>query len=456
MEIFSGRFYIGVVEDNNDPKRMGRCRIRVPYTYDVVPLEQLPWSSPYIEPNGKSFQIPAIGKLVNIAFYNGNIYTPYYVYTDRYNINLQDKLESITEDEYKNFVALLFDHRTRVYAEKEGFTIDYLVNKVTINKSSINLELKNNDSKVNLGSASADQAAVLGDHFIMDWFLEFMKILVKPTTLLGNYGAPIQKPELDAHIQKFIANPKQFISSNVFIVDNNKVDKLERDSITSEVEHDDTMFMTPGEAIDGGGANVEKTEIISTEAQNNMTTNQTDTKTELKESVPSVSVSDELSKTKLTDLGINTTGIPATMDVSELTMKDMINLSETDLATFDLDTITDKNLNLKILIALGFSALAIAGLTILIINKIKVINAEVKKKNKEANSKITVDETSYNDIDKYTKKRRDTRRRVSNSGYSVDQRDRSDILNSDKAVSTKKRTILYKNNPNYGKYYNGL
>ena len=245
MEDFSGKIYVGVVEDNVDPKRLGRCKVRIPYTYDVMPLEKLPWASPVIDPCGKNFDVPAIGKIVGVEFDNGNLYMPYYKHCDRYNINLQDKLESISDDEYANLVALVFDHRTRIYAEKEGLTLDFLINKIKIDKNSINLELKNNDQRLNLGSDNANQPAVLGDHFIMDWFLEFMKILAKPTSLIGNYSSPIIKTELDLHIQKFLMNPKKYVSSNVYIVDNNKVKKLERDSITSEVEHDDTSFITP-------------------------------------------------------------------------------------------------------------------------------------------------------------------------------------------------------------------
>jgi hypothetical protein len=245
MEDFSKKEYVGIVEDNNDPKRLGRCKIRIPYTFDVMPLEHLPWSSPYLEPNGKSFSVPPIGKVVSVLFMDGNIYMPYYKSAQKYNLNLQDKLESISDEEYTNFISIVFDHRYRIYCEQEGITLDYLVNKIKIDKSSINLELKNNDGRVNIGTASADQAAVLGDHFIMEWFTEFVKILLKPTGLVGNYGTPILKTELDLHIQKFLNNPKKFISSNVFIADNNKVDKLERDTITTEVEHDDTQFVTP-------------------------------------------------------------------------------------------------------------------------------------------------------------------------------------------------------------------
>lgn len=247
MEDFFGKYYIGIIEDNNDPKRQGRCKIRIPYTYDVIPLEMLPWSSPFIDPNGKAFQVPAIGKVVNISFYNGNLYMPYYSYTDKYNINLQDKLESLTDEEYQSFISLVFDHRTRIYSDKEALTLDYLVNKIKIDKSSINFDLKNNDCRINLGAEDANQAAILGNHFIMEWFSDFLQILIKPTSLVGNSGSPVIKTELDIHIQKFLSNPRKFLSSNVFIADNNKIDKLERDSITSEVEHDDTSFITPAD-----------------------------------------------------------------------------------------------------------------------------------------------------------------------------------------------------------------
>ncbi len=458
MAWYSDRIYIGVIEDNNDPRRIGRCRIRVPFTYNVLPNEQLPWASPLIDPNGKSFQVPAIGKLVNVMYLNGDIYLPYFYYADKYNINLQDKLESITEEEYKNFVALLFDHRTRVYAEQEGFTIDYLINKVKIDKSSINLELKNNDGRVNIGTAKADQPAVLGDHFIMDWFLELVKILIKPTSLTGNMGAPVLKPELDVHLQKFLTNPKKFISSNVFIVDNNKVDKLERDSITSEVEHDDTIFVNPYDGPNNSeGVNIEQTTKISKESQDKILEDQKNTRYELEEASSAVSLSNELDNAKLNDLSLSTIDIPKGVDLSQLSMKDMIDTSSVDLSTDDLSKIKPNQINIKLLTALGFSALAIIGLTKIIIDKVKEVNKKTKekKKSEKLSKKDSSVESNFNKVDKYDKPKKN-RRKINNSNYSVDKRERKDILDSSLAKSTKKRTIIYKDNPNYGKYYNSF
>ena len=242
---FIGKIYVGTVEDINDPKKLGRIKVRVQTIFESIPLEHIPWAHAYAVSNGKSFEIPPLGKIVNISFENGNMYSPYYISTEKFNINLQDKLESLNDNDYSNFIALLFDHKTRIYSDNNNLTLDYLLNKITINKESINLELKDNIQKITLGSESADQRVILGEHFLMDWFMEFVKLLLNPVNMTGNMGAPILKPQIDAHLTKFLKNVGNMLSSNVYISDNNKIDKVERDSSTSGVEHDDTNFIYP-------------------------------------------------------------------------------------------------------------------------------------------------------------------------------------------------------------------
>lgn len=238
------RIFFAIVEDNYDPRRSGRIKARVSNYFDEIPVEHIPWASPYIEPNGKDFKIPPVGKIVNIIFENGNLYTPYYVYTDKYNINLQDKLESLSKEEYKSFVTLLFDHKTQIYSDNDGLTLDYLLNKITIKKDSINLEIKDNTQKINLGSDNATERVILGDKFLVDWFTEFVKLLLTPTTLMGNLGAPILKPQLDVHLSQYLSRVGDFLSSNVYVVDNNKVKLQSRKTATSEVGHDDLDIVT--------------------------------------------------------------------------------------------------------------------------------------------------------------------------------------------------------------------
>lgn len=242
---YKGKVYVGIVEDINDPRKQGRIRVRVQSVFERIPLEHIPWSHPYINPTGKSFELPPIGKIVNVVFENGNMYTPYYFSTEKYNINLQDKLESLSDNEYKEFIALLFDHKTQIYSDEEKLTLDYMLNKITIDKESINLEAKDNAQKITLGSKNADQRVILGEHFLLDWFFEFVKLLLNPVNLTGNLGAPVLKPQIDIHLTKFLSDVGKMVSSNVFVVDNNKVENIERDSSTSGVGHDDTGFVYP-------------------------------------------------------------------------------------------------------------------------------------------------------------------------------------------------------------------
>lgn len=274
MDISAGKRYTGIVEDNNDPRRLGRCKIRIPFSYNDIPTSNIPWASPKISSSGTSFSIPPIGKMVSVTFVNDSIYTPYYEYSDNYNINLQDKLDSLTDSEYRNFNAILFNHRTRIYSDTNALTLDYLVNRIRIDSSSINLELSNGRNRVNIGSNEASQSAVLGDNFIMDWFLEFMRILITPTSMLGNMGAPILKPELDAHIQQFLSNPRKFLSDYVFIAD--KIPTLQRDTITSEIQHDDVLMVNPFDN-NPNGTEFEKTKVINKDSINTIKNDQQST-----------------------------------------------------------------------------------------------------------------------------------------------------------------------------------
>jgi len=120
--------YVGIVEENKDPKKQGRIKIRVLGVFDQIPVEDLPWASPFNATDGKSFNTPAIGKLVSVVFVNDNIYSPYYLDAENYNINLRDRLDGMDDDNYVNFSALLYDHRTQIYSDNDELRIDYYFN----------------------------------------------------------------------------------------------------------------------------------------------------------------------------------------------------------------------------------------------------------------------------------------------------------------------------------------
>lgn len=228
-------FYVGIVEDNKDPNRKGRIKVRVQTLYHNLAVEDIPYAQPFAGLAGKEYQVPAIGKLVNVLFLSDDLYSPYYIYSENYNTNLRNKLKDLSEEEYVNFVALLFDERTNIFADSEELTIDHLFNKMTINNTSINHELKDNNQTLNLGSKNSEQDAVLGSNYF-EWMDKFITELLNPFSLIGNTGAPILRPKLNKLCTEYLKirslpvryNKGGFVSQNVKIVENTKVKKLKR------------------------------------------------------------------------------------------------------------------------------------------------------------------------------------------------------------------------------------
>ena len=92
------KLWVGLVEDNKDPDRLGRVRVRVQSIFDNIPLEDIPWAFPIKTLSSRSYEMPAIGKIVSVFFPNDNIYEPYYMYAEHYNVNLKKKLSDLSDD----------------------------------------------------------------------------------------------------------------------------------------------------------------------------------------------------------------------------------------------------------------------------------------------------------------------------------------------------------------------
>jgi len=221
-----GKLYLGIVEDISDPDRNGRIKVRVQGIFDEIPLEDIPWASPKKSIAGKSFELPKVGKIVNIEFSNGDLYDPYYIFSENYNVNLESALKNYSDDEYEGFIALTFDERTQIYSDDKNLTLDYKYNKITIDNGNINIEAKDNNQKVNIGTKKATQQAMLGNHWL-DWFDTLVKTLQQPTALIGNLGAPIIRPQLDQVLSEYWIKRESFISDHVYITDDRKIKKLE-------------------------------------------------------------------------------------------------------------------------------------------------------------------------------------------------------------------------------------
>lgn len=236
--IESGKTYLGVVEDNNDPERLARCRIRVVDVHDerdkegkyLIKKEDLPWATPWKDLNGNATNLPDTGKVVIVVFENGKANNPEYVYAAHFNANLEKKLQGLSKEDYISMKSLLFDHKTQIYVnDSEGLKLDHKFNNINIKEKTIDVNLKDNFGKVNLGSAKSTQRAILGDNFT-EWLDKFLELMLSNSAFIGNFAAPIlASPELMTHIKLYqtIRDPK-ILSKNVYIVDNDYVDKLDR------------------------------------------------------------------------------------------------------------------------------------------------------------------------------------------------------------------------------------
>jgi len=224
MEDFKYKTFVGVVEDNNDPKKLGRCKVRVLNVFDEIPVEDIPWAAPWKDLNGNAFIVPDVGKIVSVVFDGGNIYKPEFIFAEHFNINLQKKLSQLSGSSYTSMRAVMFDHKTQIYSnDAEGLKIDYKFNSINITDGSIDLNIKDNFSGVNIGSRNADQQTILGNHFL-NWFDEFVENLLSlkgGPYLVG--GAPVlPNPEFVRCLSKYKElKEEKFLSHHVRVMDNN-------------------------------------------------------------------------------------------------------------------------------------------------------------------------------------------------------------------------------------------
>jgi hypothetical protein len=226
-KVEANRTYVGVVEDNEDPKKLGRVKIRVLDVFDNLKVEDIPFASPWKDLNGNIVNIPEKGKVLLVVFDQGDQYKPEFISADHYNVNLEKKLTALSNSDYVSMKSLIFDHKTQIYVnDKEGLKIDHKYNNINITENTIDFNLKDNNRHVNIGDATAGQQAILGNHW-MDWFDEFVDNLMGNNggPYLGNLGAPVvTNPAMIQVLMKYkkLRDPV-FLSHHVNIVDNNKV-----------------------------------------------------------------------------------------------------------------------------------------------------------------------------------------------------------------------------------------
>ena len=242
-----GKTYVGVVEDNQDPKKEGRVKIRVMDVFDDLKLEDIPWATPWKDLNGNGSNIPDKGKVVITVFDQGDVYKPEFIFSDHYNLNLENKLKSLSDSDYISMKSLIFDHKTQIYVnDSEGLKIDHKYNNINIKENGVNINLKDNNMMVNIGDETADQQMLLGNNWL-DWFDEFVDTLMGTAFLAG--GSPtIPAPALIRSLLKYKSlKNTTLLSRHVNVVDNDKVSTVKSDKREESAQLGDGWTSTKSE-----------------------------------------------------------------------------------------------------------------------------------------------------------------------------------------------------------------
>ena len=148
--------FIGVVEDNNDPLFKGRCKVRVFGKFDLLTVDELPWSVPSLpivfakDGGGGSLSVPKKDSIVEIEFDNGNLYAPKYVAAKE----VSKDVTEIIQGSYQDAHVLLADKGEDLkvfYTKNTGFQIYLKGSFMTIaNDGTITLEHKETSSLITL------------------------------------------------------------------------------------------------------------------------------------------------------------------------------------------------------------------------------------------------------------------------------------------------------------------
>lgn len=220
--ILKNNTFVGIVEDNKDTDKKMRLKIRVPYLHgskEQIPTDNLPWSSPK-KINDIIYNLPSINKIINVTFPTGELLFPQWENVEHFDINLQKKIESLSDNDYTKFISLCYNHNTQIFiSNDEGLNLYHKKSGFQVkDNGDVVTRLNGNGTNYYIGDDNASQSAILGNHFIA--FMDKLMNTLPTAYIDSNAGPCIPQPSLLQLITEYQGLKKTFLSNNVFISDN--------------------------------------------------------------------------------------------------------------------------------------------------------------------------------------------------------------------------------------------
>ena len=145
--------YFGVVTDNKDPLKIGRCKVRC-YTLfgKDIPDEDLPWAiqdQSYLGSSLGNFIVPPIGTVVKVYFDHGDIYNPIY-----HAKGLEENNLPGTKDEDYPDTMVLWSTDNGEYCK-----INRKTNQTVIHTTTLDINIR--DGKIAIGNSGGELLDIL-------------------------------------------------------------------------------------------------------------------------------------------------------------------------------------------------------------------------------------------------------------------------------------------------------
>jgi hypothetical protein len=147
--------YLGKVEDINDPKFEGRCRVRVFSMFDDIPTEDIPWAVPAGKPlffgqdaRAGSISIPKVGAIVRVRFAVGDVYCPEYFQIQELGEDIKDELKKGgTKYAGSHFILFDGDEEIKFWFDREiGLQMELKKSFIRIDNATSNVIIEHKDA----------------------------------------------------------------------------------------------------------------------------------------------------------------------------------------------------------------------------------------------------------------------------------------------------------------------